>query len=148
MVLQFNSLITCKCSQFKAFSFDLGFQLRFRSSMDSVYASSSCTVPHLLRRDTRLLPPRTSGSIAPSSLRRVKKAQRLRVSSSAATNGAVSRALQGASSTALEQLDIERGVCIPFRKYSPEIVRTHSTSLSLSLRFDYSVCVLSASLSF
>jgi len=72
----------------------------------------------------------------------------LRVSSSAATNGAVSRALQGASSTALEQLDIERGVCIPFRKYSPEIVRTHSTSLSLSLRFDYSVCVLSASLSF
>lgn len=27
------------------------------------------------------------------------------------------------SSTALELLDIERGVCIPFRKYSPETVR-------------------------
>ncbi|KAK6912362.1 ABC1 atypical kinase-like domain [Dillenia turbinata] len=27
------------------------------------------------------------------------------------------------SSTALEQLDIERGVCIPFRKYTPEMVR-------------------------
>lgn len=28
----------------------------------------------------------------------------------------------GKSSTALEQLDIERGVCVPFRKYSPETV--------------------------
>lgn len=27
------------------------------------------------------------------------------------------------SSTALELLDIERGVCVPFRKYSPETVR-------------------------
>lgn len=26
------------------------------------------------------------------------------------------------SSSALEQLDIERGVCIPFRKYTPETV--------------------------
>lgn len=26
------------------------------------------------------------------------------------------------SSSALEQLDIERGVCTPFRKYSPETV--------------------------
>ncbi|MBA0622555.1 hypothetical protein Godav_008086 [Gossypium davidsonii] len=35
-----------------------------------------------------------------------------------------SRALtSGMSSSALEQLDIERGVCIPFRKYSPETVR-------------------------
>ncbi|KAF2583968.1 hypothetical protein F2Q70_00034157 [Brassica cretica] len=30
----------------------------------------------------------------------------------------------GKSSAALEQLDIERGVCIPFRKYSPETVRS------------------------
>ncbi|KAJ4763871.1 Protein kinase superfamily protein [Rhynchospora pubera] len=28
-----------------------------------------------------------------------------------------------ASNSALEQLDIERGVCIPFRKYTPEMVR-------------------------
>lgn len=28
----------------------------------------------------------------------------------------------GISSSALEQLDIERGVCVPFRKYSPETV--------------------------
>ncbi|KAL1210446.1 Protein ACTIVITY OF BC1 COMPLEX KINASE 1 [Cardamine amara subsp. amara] len=30
----------------------------------------------------------------------------------------------GKSSAALEQLDIERGVCVPFRKYSPETVRS------------------------
>ncbi|KAF3321686.1 aarF domain-containing protein kinase [Carex littledalei] len=29
----------------------------------------------------------------------------------------------GSSSSALEQLDIERGVCIPFRKYTPQTVR-------------------------
>lgn len=106
--------------------------------MDSVFASSSCTVPHLLRREAPLLLPRAS-------LRRPKKAPRARVSSSAATgsgagagasNGAVSRALQG---SALEQLDIERGVCIPFRKYSPEIVRSkvlesRGSTFSLMLR--------------
>lgn len=31
--------------------------------------------------------------------------------------------LASKSSSAMEQLDIERGVCIPYRKYSPEIVR-------------------------
>ncbi|WJX09933.1 Protein ACTIVITY OF BC1 COMPLEX KINASE 1, chloroplastic [Trifolium repens] len=60
--------------------------------------------------------------------------RRLRISSLAATtgnsakNGAVVRPLQlpsnsRSNNSALEQLDIERGVCIPFRKYSPEIVR-------------------------
>lgn len=29
----------------------------------------------------------------------------------------------GKSSSAMEQLDIERGVCVPFRKYTPETVR-------------------------
>jgi hypothetical protein len=59
--------------------------------------------------------------------------RRLRISSLAATtgnsakNGAVVRPLQlpsnsRSNNSALEQLDIERGVCIPFRKYSPEIV--------------------------
>lgn len=53
---------------------------------------------------------------------------------SAASNGSVSTSrssssreallqLSKSSSSALEQLDIERGVCIPFRKYSPETVR-------------------------
>ncbi|XP_059460760.1 protein ACTIVITY OF BC1 COMPLEX KINASE 1, chloroplastic isoform X1 [Corylus avellana] len=42
----------------------------------------------------------------------------------AATRENEARALQlGKSSSALEQLDIERGVCVPFRKYSPETVR-------------------------
>lgn len=54
----------------------------------------------------------------------------LRISNLAAsTNGAITRAsaggelLLGKSSAAMEQLDIERGVCIPFRKYTPETVR-------------------------
>jgi hypothetical protein len=34
-------------------------------------------------------------------------------------------ALNGSSSSALEQLDIERGVCIPFRKYTPQMVIIH-----------------------
>uniref|UniRef100_A0A2P2L1R4 Protein kinase domain-containing protein n=1 Tax=Rhizophora mucronata TaxID=61149 RepID=A0A2P2L1R4_RHIMU len=43
------------------------------------------------------------------------------------------------SSSALEQLDIERGVCVPFRKYSPDTVRrevleTRGAILSLILR--------------
>ncbi|XP_062165367.1 protein ACTIVITY OF BC1 COMPLEX KINASE 1, chloroplastic isoform X1 [Alnus glutinosa] len=42
----------------------------------------------------------------------------------AATRESEGRALQlGKSSSALEQLDIERGVCVPFRKYSPGTVR-------------------------
>ena len=71
-----------------------------------------------------------------------RKSVGLRVSSSAATgNGAVARRaspgggggggggdsgaalLVGKSSAAMEQLDIERGVCIPFRKYTPDTVR-------------------------
>ncbi|KAK7384831.1 hypothetical protein VNO78_30534 [Psophocarpus tetragonolobus] len=112
--------------------------------MDSIYAISTCTVPHLLRRENRLLlnsVPSSSSSSSSSPLPRAKKTRRARVSSSAASNGAVSRALQGVSNgnTALEQLDIERGVCIPFRKYSPEIVRnkvleSRGSTLSLMLR--------------
>lgn len=30
----------------------------------------------------------------------------------------------GKSSAAMEQLDFERGVCVPFRKYTPETVRS------------------------
>ncbi|XP_058724781.1 protein ACTIVITY OF BC1 COMPLEX KINASE 1, chloroplastic isoform X1 [Vicia villosa] len=61
-----------------------------------------------------------------------KKPWPVRISSMAATtgnsvkNGAVLKPLQSNSksnNSALEQLDIERGVCIPFRKYSPQIVR-------------------------
>ncbi|CAN1341426.1 Protein ACTIVITY OF BC1 COMPLEX KINASE 1, chloroplastic [Linum perenne] len=43
------------------------------------------------------------------------------------------------SSSAMEQLDFERGVCVPFRKYSPETVRSkvlesRGSTLSLLLR--------------
>ncbi|OMO86135.1 hypothetical protein CCACVL1_09800 [Corchorus capsularis] len=74
---------------------------------------------------------------------RSKKFSAVRVSNFAATtttevaadNGTARRSLTSSndsqnkslslekSSSAMEQLDIERGVCIPFRKYSPETVR-------------------------
>ncbi|KAL3498160.1 hypothetical protein ACH5RR_040892 [Cinchona calisaya] len=41
----------------------------------------------------------------------------------AAGNGKLSTSNGGATNTALEQLDIERGVCIPFRKYTPQTIR-------------------------
>lgn len=41
----------------------------------------------------------------------------------AASTGAVIKSISSDKpSSAMEQLDIERGVCIPFRKYSPEVV--------------------------
>lgn len=44
------------------------------------------------------------------------------------SNGAATTELgmpsSGAANSALEQLDFERGVCVPFRKYSPEMVRS------------------------
>ncbi|OVA16356.1 Protein kinase domain [Macleaya cordata] len=39
------------------------------------------------------------------------------------TISTTSKALLGDSSSAMEQLDFERGVCIPFRKYTPDTVR-------------------------
>jgi hypothetical protein len=39
------------------------------------------------------------------------------------TNGAAAKGMPSKKpNSALEQLDIERGVCVPFRKYSPEMV--------------------------
>jgi len=40
------------------------------------------------------------------------------------TNGAAKGMPSKKPNSALEQLDIERGVCVPFRKYSPEMVRS------------------------
>lgn len=80
---------------------------------------------------------------APSSFYSVLKTRRkrrrskrsARISNFAApnsTNGALTRTstaraggelMLGKSTAAMEQLDIERGVCIPFRKYTPETVR-------------------------
>ncbi|KAA8521405.1 hypothetical protein F0562_012103 [Nyssa sinensis] len=67
------------------------------------------------------------------------KAQRIAITAAGSTNGnsnngnprssialAETETLQlgkPSTSSALEQLDIERGVCVPFRKYSPEMVR-------------------------
>ncbi|GLT85150.1 hypothetical protein SLE2022_033480 [Rubroshorea leprosula] len=63
--------------------------------------------------------------------RRTKKLSAVRIFNLAAagrslvsSNQTESKSLQlGKSSKAMEQLDFERGVCVPFRKYSPETVR-------------------------
>ncbi|KAG8656755.1 protein ACTIVITY OF BC1 COMPLEX KINASE 1, chloroplastic isoform X2 [Manihot esculenta] len=46
-----------------------------------------------------------------------------RVASTSENENKASSELLRKSSAAMEQLDIERGVCLPFRKYSPETVR-------------------------
>ncbi|KAI4316230.1 hypothetical protein L6164_024229 [Bauhinia variegata] len=117
--------------------------------METMYMNSLYTVPCYTKQpcnNRKSLPSRTlvSSSSSFQSLvqrreRRGKKLWRMQVSSFAATvssngNGAATRTSSGnasdskalqvsKSSAALEQLDIERGVCIPFRKYSPETVR-------------------------
>lgn len=45
------------------------------------------------------------------------------VTSDTETESKASSLKLGKSSSAMELLDIERGVCVPFRKYSPETVR-------------------------
>ncbi|KAK2993989.1 hypothetical protein RJ640_005861 [Escallonia rubra] len=55
----------------------------------------------------------TAGSASGSSPRSIESETRLQQLSKPSTS----------SSSALEQLDFERGVCIPFRKYTPETVR-------------------------
>lgn len=42
------------------------------------------------------------------------------------------------TSSALEQLDFERGVCVPFRKYTPESVRIYIYFLTYYCRFSLS----------
>ncbi|KAJ9167582.1 hypothetical protein P3X46_019202 [Hevea brasiliensis] len=61
------------------------------------------------------------------------------IASTTENDNKASLRLLGKSSAALEQLDIERGVCVPFRKYSPETVRnkvleSRASIVSLMLR--------------
>ncbi|WCJ30527.1 Protein kinase superfamily protein [Euphorbia peplus] len=84
-------------------------------------------------------------------LHRTNKFSPIRLSAQNSTNGAVSTSRRitvtpetellsvAKSSAAMDQLDIERGVCVPFRKYSPETVRntvleSRGATLSLILR--------------
>ncbi|XP_057722398.1 protein ACTIVITY OF BC1 COMPLEX KINASE 1, chloroplastic isoform X1 [Arachis stenosperma] len=131
--------------------------------MESICTTSFSlyTVPHRHlkkpRANTMLLTsipcscsPLSSFQSLPIRRRSAKKLLRTRIScsattGSAASNGAVLSSvkdvlqLRKPSNSALEQLDIERGVCIPFRKYSPETVRnkvleSRGAILSLMLR--------------
>lgn len=123
-----------------------------------IYTNYANTVPFSAKH--KYVPSKTPGSsFRAAVLKRSKTSSLMRISNFAATSGAESsvngaaarrrltatskterRALQSAkSSSAMEQLDIERGVCMPFRKYSPETVRSkvlesRGAILSLILR--------------
>ncbi|XP_054788805.1 protein ACTIVITY OF BC1 COMPLEX KINASE 1, chloroplastic [Prosopis cineraria] len=115
--------------------------------MDSICTNSLRTQPCNIVYDLLSCKSRSSWTLlSPSSFvslrgRRGNKLRRARYLSFAATTGSNGNvaatkstsasvgatgskvSLASKSSSALEQLDIERGVCIPYRKYSPEIVR-------------------------
>lgn len=74
------------------------------------------------RRQSSLYVMNAASTGAPPSSQNIRQLPR--------TNGAAVKSISSNQpSSALEQLDIERGVCIPFRKYTPEMVR--NTSLSV-----------------
>ncbi|KAL6658661.1 hypothetical protein ACP70R_004247 [Stipagrostis hirtigluma subsp. patula] len=79
------------------------------------FASSSSSVPQRRRRSTLYVLNAVSAG-APVSSQSTTQLPR--------TNGTSLRSISSDKpSSAMEQLDIERGVCIPFRKYTPEMVR-------------------------
>lgn len=103
------------------------------ASCNSVHFSSSVHIS--LRKNRGRVLSRSSASSRPNPTPRVSRITAASTTNGAAVSGAVTRTLTvrtdngevlrpGNSSSALEQLDIERGVCVPFRKYTPETVRS------------------------
>ncbi|WVZ82468.1 hypothetical protein U9M48_029726 [Paspalum notatum var. saurae] len=79
------------------------------------YANPSSPVPTRRRRSTIYI-TNAASTTAPISSQNITQLPR--------ANDAVIKSISSDKpSSALEQLDIERGVCIPFRKYTPEMVR-------------------------
>ncbi|XP_065849205.1 protein ACTIVITY OF BC1 COMPLEX KINASE 1, chloroplastic isoform X1 [Euphorbia lathyris] len=105
--------------------------------MDLIYPNC-LNAPSFYTNTHRNSNPRSQ--ILHSPLHRTNKLSRIRVSAENSRNGSVSTATRtnrsleatretellsvAKASAAMEQLDIERGVCVPFRKYSPETVRS------------------------
>ncbi|KAK4757913.1 hypothetical protein SAY87_019214 [Trapa incisa] len=96
----------------------------------------SCSGASILRRNCGRALSRPSASSWSNPAPRVSRITAAGTTNEASVSGAVRRTLRSLrgdngevsqpsnSSSALEQLDIERGVCVPFRKYSPETVRS------------------------
>lgn len=77
-------------------------------------ANSSFSAPQRRRRSTLYVmnAASTSAPISPQNITQLPR-----------TNSTVIKSISSDKpSSAMEQLDIERGVCIPFRKYTPEMV--------------------------
>ncbi|GJN06707.1 hypothetical protein PR202_ga24463 [Eleusine coracana subsp. coracana] len=84
------------------------------------FARSTSLVPQKRRRSTLYVMNAVTTGPPPSSQSSITQLSR--------NNGRSSKTVHPVTdpNSALEQLDIERGVCIPFRKYTPELV-CHST---------------------
>lgn len=79
------------------------------------YANPSFSAPQRRRRST-IYVTNAASTTAPMSSPNIPQLPR--------TNGTFIKSISSEKpSSAMEQLDIERGVCIPFRKYTPEMVR-------------------------
>ncbi|KAL6212651.1 hypothetical protein ACLB2K_017869 [Fragaria x ananassa] len=102
--------------------------------MNSISVNCTCTSPfpakHLSSAGARTVPGQRNGPSEAFNYRR--RVRRFRVSNAAtgtrrslasSSGGEVSFGKVIKSSAAMEQLDFERGVCVPFRKYTPETVR-------------------------
>jgi hypothetical protein len=90
------------------------------------FAGSTSLVPQKRRRSKLYVMNAVSTGPPPSSQS---------ITQLSRTNGASVKGIPSDKpNSALEQLDIERGVCIPFRKYTPELV-LHSTSVHVYRAF-------------
>lgn len=122
-------LIHSNCFLNPNFSFNQLHRRRNRVVLDRRDAPSRVPLSFtsVLRRSTTLSAVRTSNFAASKTLPEVSSSGGGLIGSRSSTDEATSPAERGLrignSSSALEQLDIERGVCVPFRKYSPETVR-------------------------
>lgn len=93
--------------------------LNYTPRTSSLSSKNHYTIIHtLLNHRNGLSSPSSS-----SSKHQRRKKIRAAVSTNSRSLAAQEARQRGKSSSAMEQLDIERGVCVPFRKYSPETVR-------------------------
>ncbi|KAF6151954.1 hypothetical protein GIB67_010528 [Kingdonia uniflora] len=101
-----------------------------KSSLETVFASPRASKLSLYHHTRRLHHPQLGFSCFFDSKRLIitplRRSRRSGEESGVGVSAAVttgSNGVVGNSSSAMEQLDFERGVCVPFRKYTPDMVR-------------------------
>lgn len=112
-------------------------ELPFSNCVINFSSSKHLSLPRINTNLLLLLKNPSYFSSVPS-LRRRKRYQFSPIQAATTTSDATRRTITSSETTvglqlgksssgssAMEQLDIERGVCVPFRKYSPETVRIY-----------------------